>query len=222
MYNKVWQLAGGICSLFLFLLVLAPATEAKTFADKGSQGNYIVTINIVFDFSSVSASQADLLLAKWRKGMAEIWDNKITASGALIEFDFDLQKIGPGKSCLDYPAYHCLKVVDNEKNSRGRVSDISFILPNSDKNAVGEWTVYTSALDAAHEIGHLMGLADEYHFEVRNNKKIWINDGADSLGYASIMSRTWGKVAADFESIKRITVYADNKEANLYSLAMQQ
>jgi len=219
MLNKIWQLAGGICSLFLFFIILMPQAEAKTFLAKDSQGNYFIEVKIAFNFTDdASARAADSLLKKWQAGMESIWIDQ-AINNEQIKFKFELIKVENGKTCADYPDYHCLDVVSTDYNQRGNVSDVSFNKPNSNKNSFGEWTIFTSPLDAAHEVGHLMGLLDDYHFEIKNGKRIWVNDNFQDSGVRSIMAMTWGEVAAPKDEISKILAWGD--KLSTVSLALK-
>jgi len=150
-------------------------SHAKTTITQTSDFNYEIKVQIVFDFKDSQAkNEADNLLARWQEGMGEVWNNNYGANefGACachVDYVFDLVKMESGKSCADYSDYHCIAIVDSDKNHRGNIADVNFNIPNSNKNSIGEWTIKTTGKIAAHEVGHLMGLEDEYNYELNSD-----------------------------------------------------
>ncbi len=204
-----WKiLLGAVIIITAFLF--ADSSQAKTIITKTADFGYEIKVKVVFDFQDAEAKkQADDLLIKWQEGMTNVWNNKYctkvyTDNSSDIVYTFELLKMESGKECSDYPDYHCISVVSSEKNKRGNLADVTFSLPNSDKNSTGEWTIQTSERAAAHEAGHMMGLADEYHYEYANGEKKWISDNLKESGEQSIMAQTWGTVTALSFEINKI------------------
>jgi len=198
--------------LFVSLLALfayfASNAKAQSFVEQKFDCQYIIKVDMVFNFKDQAAKeQADFLLAKWQKGMADVWNgdygSKIFSQGT-VEFEFNLKKMNLGESCLDYPNAHCISVVSEQFNQRGYVADAVIVEANSLKNSWGEWTIRTSGLNAAHEAGHLMGLEDEYYYEENKDSKKWVNGNWKKIGPQSIMAQTWGNVAAFSEHTEQI------------------
>jgi len=188
-------------------LIMLPA-NAKTFVIAKAECVYEIQINIVFDFMDQPAQeQADFLLAKWQQGMEQVWNNSNAqnfATGCAAQYIFDLQIMSKGKSCLDYPEYHCIEVVSDETNKRGYIADASLAIANSQQNSYGQWTSSASGFNAAHEVGHMMGLGEDYHYEMVNGQNKWVNDNYKTIGVQSIMAQTWGRVSAFPEHSKQI------------------
>lgn len=184
--------------------------QAKTMVNQIGPQNTEITVKIVFDFLDYEGiKQADELIIRWQEGMSNVWNNTYctkmyTLNSSDIVYIFDLQKVENGKQCIDYPDYHCITVLSSEKNSRGNIADVKMVLPNTEQNSVGEWTVMTSAKTAAHEVGHLMGLFDEYHYEYINGERTWVSDNYQENGERSIMAQTWGNVGIFSKEINEI------------------
>lgn len=207
--NYSWKiLLGAVIIITVFLFT--KNCQAKTLVNQVSQQNTEITVKIVFDFVGQDARKnADELIKTWQEGMNKIWNNKYcakmyTLNSSDITYIFDLQKVENGRQCADYPDFHCIAVVSSEKNSRGNIADVKMVLPNTEQNSVGEWSIITSAKIAAHEVGHLMGLSDEYHYEYINGEKIWTSDNYEENKEKSIMAQTWGNVGIFSKEINEI------------------
>ncbi len=182
--------------------------SAQTKIEKQGSCHYNVLVKIVFNFKDQSAKEnADFLLQKWLEGMNKIWNGDYGSKNfgnCFVDYKFELIKMTAGNSCFDYPEYHCINVISDEFNQRGNLADAAMVMANSQQNSWGEWTVNLSALNAAHEAGHMMGLGEEYHYEINNNGRKWFNDNSKEEGPQSIMAQTWGKVAAFSEHTYKV------------------
>lgn len=174
---------------------------AQTNIEQIEDCHYQIMVKIVFNFKDESAQEkADFLLQKWAGGMDRVWNgnygSKKFGDNCRVDYSFELIKMADGNSCRDYPDYHCINVVSAEFNQRGNVADAAMVMANSQQNSWGEWTENLSGINAAHEVGHMMGLGEEYHYEMINNERKWFNDNYKETGPQSIMAQTWGEVAA--------------------------
>ena len=199
-----WKiLLGAVICITAFLI--GNFSQAKTIFLITENANYKINIFIVFDFKDDNAKEkADELIITWQEGMNNIWDDISSEEFRRIEYEFELIKMEPNKECLDYPEYHCISVVSDERNQRGNMADVTYNFPNSGINSIGEWTINVSGKAAAHEVGHLMGLLDEYHYEYINGEKKWINDNIKESEKQSIMAQTWGEVKIFDDQINKI------------------
>jgi len=206
-------------SLIFVLIFLLSGFFQPVFAQSvvNDLGNcsYEIKVGIVFNFAQeIDTAKADSLLADWQKGIESVWANDLTryfATGCQAEYKFELLKLPEDKTCADYPVYHCINIVEGEKNRRGNLADAKFVIANSGQNSIGEWTTLTTGLNAAHEVGHMMGLRDEYHYD--NN--FWLNDNFKESGPQSIMAQTWGNVSALAEHTQQILNKIGFKTANI-------
>lgn len=190
-----------IITAFLF----ADYSWAKTIISVNENLNYKITVRIVFDFRDDEALKySDELLVRWKEGMNIIWNNNSSDDIGKIFYEFDLIKKESCKTCADYPEYHCISVISDKRNQRGNIADVTFNFPNSGLNSDGEWSIYASDKVAAHEVGHLMGLLDEYHYEYINGEKKWVNDNNKESEQQSIMAQTWGTVTVFSDQINKI------------------
>jgi len=202
--RKFLKIIRGLGVFFLILAPFAFTAKAQTIIDDLGNCSYEIKVSIVFNFAKeIDKAKADSLLADWQKGIESIWAKdspRYFATGCQADYKFELLKLPETKTCADYPAYHCINVIEGEKNSRGNLADAKFVIANSGQNSIGEWTTQTTGLDASHEVGHMMGLKDEYHYD--NN--FWLNDNFKEAGPQSIMAQTWGNVSALAEHTQQI------------------
>lgn len=162
--------------------------------------DYLVKVKIVFDFQAINKSEAQAIINKWRSGLESVWNQnqeqiKLTGSCA-THYDFLLSSLAVNKSCADYADSHCITVTANKRNQRGYLADATVSLANSGQNSQGEWTKNLSALAAAHEVGHMMGLADEYKMQLVNGQSKYVNNNQQDNVKQSIMAQVWGKAVA--------------------------
>lgn len=182
------------------LLTLPESASAKTKVVKQDNGNYKIRVQIVFDFKyKLTRPEAERILTDWYKSMNSVW-NGINGSTILdhnksAQYEFVLIKMHQGKVCADYPDWHCVDVVDTLYNERGNRADATLGKPDGSKKSLGQWSKYISPKIAAHEVGHMMGLADEYSYQFAN-KKGYQNTNYKEKDPQSIMAKTWGYVAA--------------------------
>jgi hypothetical protein len=187
-----------VVTAFLF----ADFSQAQTIVSEDENTNIV---RMVFDFEDDEAQKlADDLLIKWQEGMDAVWNNNTDTNIGGTIYGFELIKMEPYQECADYPEYHCIGVVSSEKNQRGNIADVNFNFPNSGYNSTGEWTTRASGKVAAHEVGHMMGLLDEYHYEYIDGEKKWINDNNKESEEQSIMAQTWGPVTVFSDQINKI------------------
>lgn len=197
MKNSAKILFQGAIIGCLFLFVQIGKADAKTFLLQDN-GNYDMEVKIVFDFKSLAdQAQAQILLDLWQQGINQIWQKNFCN----LNFKADLAVMSPDLSCADYPDYHCIKVVPAKRTSHGNIAEVA--MASTASNASGQWTISTTGLEAAHEVGHLLGLKDEYHY-LDLGKKDFYNDNLKNIGAQSIMAQTWGKVAALKEHFLKI------------------
>jgi hypothetical protein len=197
--------------IFLLVIICAHQAAAKTILTQPEDYSYQIQVKIVFDFSDIGTeSSPKQLLFNWQKAMASTWNQTPT-----IKYNFDLQIMKANEDCNAYPDFHCIKVINDEKNQRGNIADTSFVSVNSNQNGYGEWSKQMSNLSAAHEVGHLMGLKDEYHYAVINSQKQWVNDNYKKNGPQSIMAQTWGEASALLEHLSQILKQAQQTDENL-------
>ena len=207
--KKYWRKSLIIVLIFFMANFFCPRVLAKTIIEEKTACQYEITVNMVFAFKDDQAkAKADYLLAEWQRGMDIVWNSDFGAKTFVekcsVDYKFNLRKMAEGKSCTDYSEDHCIAVVSEQVNQRGNLADAVLVTANSGRNSWGEWTTQATALNAAHEVGHMMGLGEEYHYEMNNGKQQWINDNLKDLGPQSIMAKTWGKVAAFQEHTSKI------------------
>lgn len=199
--------AGFICAGLLGFLPFF--VSAKTIINEESPCFYRIKVNIVFDFKyEARQAESEKILADWSTAMNSVW-NGIYGSTVINDqcvafYDFNLMRMASSEDCGDYPDSHCITVVEGKRNSRGNIADIYLSRPNSGKNSTGEWSKYADSLIVAHEVGHLLGLKDEYSYKIVNGIKRWQNANYKESGPQSIMAQTWGRVAALPEHTKAI------------------
>lgn len=182
--------------------------SAKTLISKQEACFYNIQVLIAFDFDyQVDDIAADKILTSWQKKMTAVWNgvngSTIINSQCFASYEFKMIKVESGKECADYPDYHCIKIVDEVRNQRGNLADVFLAIPNSELNSSGEWSSRIRPAIAAHEVGHLMGLPDEYGYKAQS-KKLYQNNNFKKQGPQSIMAQTWGLAAALSEHTVKI------------------
>ncbi|MBD3360060.1 MAG: hypothetical protein GF365_05150 [Candidatus Buchananbacteria bacterium] len=203
-------------TLFLFgiLFFYPQQLNAKTIITEKDGCFYEIKVKIVFDFQyQLSQSETEKILTDWRKAMSGVWNgvfgSTILNDQCFVYYDFELVEMGKGKICNDYPEFHCISVIDDQFNSRNHLADATIVKANSFQNSWGEWTNQIEPLIAAHEVGHMMGLSDEYEYKIAGQEKDLVNLNYRKIGPQSIMAQTWGEVAAFKEHSLRILKLAN-------------
>lgn len=209
-------------TLGIFMFFGVKTTQAKTtLTDKG-ECKYKLTVNIVLNFEQINTDEALTVFNKWQKTVNDYWiknnSTKSFATDCRLETEIIFKKMTRKQSCADYPDDHCFRIVKTAKNQRGNVADTILVKPNSQNNSWGEWSLSASGLNIAHEVGHLMGLGDEYHYEKIKADSRWVNDNKKEYGPQSIMAQTWGSVAVFPEHVAEI--FQQSNYGRQYELAL--
>ena len=211
MPQKFWLIS--LLPVFLIGCFLAaiPA-QAKTIIEPNAQGDFQVTVKVVFNSQGIDDQDAAAIVSNWQSGINQIWDGpqgwqQISEQNRLT-FVFDFKIMSQTETCADYPEYHCITVVAGKYNQRGNLADTTLTFANDNKNSTGEWSRKITANNAAHEIGHMLGLTDEYHYQLFNGQRKWVNDNQQPAGKQSIMAQTWGQVSANSEHFYKILKFS--------------
>jgi len=177
----------------------------QTALAKQEVSNKQINLNIAFNFQGPIGQENKIeLVAQWQEKINQIWNNyDYQAIQIPIEIQINTLILNQNQTCLNAPiGFHCIDIVDQEKNIRGAVADVSKYKAN--QCSYGQWTIYTTPNQAAHEAGHLLGLSEDYHYKIINNQKTYINDNPQPGKTQSIMAQTWGPVTALPEHINKI------------------
>jgi len=183
--------------IIISLFVLGGTAQARTTVTVKNR-TIEVALNLAFSFKDkISSKEQERLIAEWVDGMMDIWNNPDFSYGSCrypVHFQVTTEILPEDKTCLDaqekIPGFHCITVVSSPVNARGNISDSSLVSQQS-PNSYGEWTVHATPEDAAHEMGHMMGLGREYYRDERGN---WITDKPEAND--SIMARVWSEAQA--------------------------
>ena len=193
--------------ILMFLIYCQPA-DAKTTIENRLDCFYLIKVNIAFDFADdISESQIKTKTNQWLNSMDVVWNNDQSTqlnNQCQVKYEFIANVLKPDQTCQDYPDAHCFSVIKDKYNSRGNIADAQIINPNSGYSSWGDWSINISGNTAAHEIGHTMGLYDEYSYQIVDDSKIHVNDNYQSIGSQSIMAQTWGDVAGLAEHTEKI------------------
>lgn len=191
-----------------------------------------VTVYIAFAFQNDAVrSKADTLIDKWIFGAQSVWNNGQHYYGpnsCPVHIEVVGSRLDEGMNCDPHsPAYsgvisgwHCINVgiqdFGNKESQYNRWQAItpqgslafSDIATTQEPNRWGSWSELASGRDAAHAIGHLLGLPDDYGYADTNNDgnsdtytKAFVDPQSD---IKSIMAQTWGDVGPRREHITEI------------------
>jgi poly-gamma-glutamate synthesis protein (capsule biosynthesis protein) len=191
--------------IIISLFVFAGAARAKTTVTVENR-MVEVSLNLAFSFSEkVPQEDRKSLVSEWVGGMMAVWGGPDFSYGSCrypVRFQISTEILPEGKTCLDakkeMPSSHCVNVVSTPVNMRGNVADSSLVSPQS-PNSYGEWTIHTSPIDAAHEMGYMMGLDGEYYRDEQGN---WVAEGPEAEN--SIMAKAWSEAKAEQYHINKI------------------
>lgn len=220
--------------VFVDLVTFNPAslTEAND-RDSGTvvsieDCDITVTTYLAFSFHDDAAWMNARQLGKvWTEETLKVWNDPGFTYGDCkcpVHFEIVAKSLPRGEVCkpdasgkAKQPGWHCIDVVSGRErdpqvgwepvNERGNIADATQT-SGTYPSGFGEWTVWASGADAAHEFGHLMGLADEYEYEDTDGDgqgdTYKNNNPQDSGSPQSIMAQTWGEYAALQEHIDKI------------------
>lgn len=137
-------------------------------------------LTVLFAFrDKASQAEAESLLASWQSGVNTVWQDATARYGfgddtcSLLP-TIRLLELNVGETCgyLQYRE-HCVDVVHAALNRRGQVADLSQASALRHVAAYGEWTTGTTAIEAAHLIGHLLGLPDDFlQKDISNSRQL--------------------------------------------------
>lgn len=176
-----------------------PLTTSVT----GGPCEYKVTVKIAFHGDGASQTQID----SWETQAEEIWNGSEGSRGwggegdekdcCTVEFDFVFEIVTDGNFPED------AHVVEIKKVDAAHTSFVNTPLPTpgSTETTTGEFDSLDNGAVVAHELGHFMGLDDEYHYDEDGN---YVNDNEQDEDPQSIMAQTWGDVSALPEHVDKI------------------
>ncbi len=192
--------------LFIYVIFYPNFTQARTLVV--SEGCDIkITVYLAFSFlDDISWEGAQQLADTWTNDILKIWNQPNFHYGECkcpVHLSLVTKSLPKGEDCSYakkyLPNYHCIDVVNLPINKRGNIAD-STIVSAQNLNSYGEWTTQTTGINAAYEIGHMLGLNGEYR---RDNNGNWVNNNIQAGLLQSIMAKTWGEVIALPEHIDR-------------------
>jgi len=160
----------------------------QTTSVSGGPCDYTVTVTIVFHGEGASETQVE----SWETDAEAIWNgpsgSREWGDGCCtVTFDFDFSVLAESAEPPDDA-----HVVEVKKVKGSHTSWVATPLPTpgSTETTTGEWDNLDTGPVIAHEVGHMMGLDDEYHTDDEGN---YVNDNPQPAGSPpSIMAQTWG------------------------------
>ncbi len=177
--------------------------EPLTTSVTGGPCEYKVTVKIAFHGDGASQTQID----SWETEAEEIWNGSEGSREwggegdeedcCTVEFDFVFEIVTDGNFPED------AHVVEIKKVDAAHTSFVNMPLPTpgSTETTTGEFDSLDNGAVVAHELGHFMGLDDEYHYDDDGN---YVNDNEQDEDPQSIMAQTWGNVSALPEHVDKI------------------
>lgn len=176
-----------------------PLTTSVT----GGPCEYKVTVKIAFHGDGASQT----LIDSWETKAEEIWNGSEGSREwggegdeedcCTVEFDFVFEIVTDGNFPED------AHVVEIKKVDAAHTSFVNAPLPTpgSTDTTTGEFDSLDNGAVVAHELGHFMGLDDEYHYDEDGD---YVNDNEQDEDPQSIMAQTWGDVSALSEHVDEI------------------
>ncbi|HEX55134.1 MAG: hypothetical protein DRO94_04015 [Candidatus Altiarchaeales archaeon] len=173
--------------LIIFILLFLSNTTFSRTSISTEDCDITVTVNIAFYGDGANQS----LIDKWEQEAENLWNGPhgyriFGYCKCRVHFDFNMKIVSNKDSCPD--DYHCIEVknvpTDNDHRSfvkTGAMPGKGFDKGPYTKRATGEFSNRDDGKVVAHEIGHLMGLDDEYFdfsvdFTINNDGSITINN----------------------------------------------
>ncbi|MBI3744735.1 MAG: hypothetical protein HY261_10700, partial [Chloroflexi bacterium] len=148
------------------------------------KGQPEITLNIEI----TGPGATDALVAKWKKGIEDMWSGKIEAKpGFPVKVIANVKRISDDDP-PDFD-YHLIEVVKVKPGASHR-SHVDK-LPAKGESTGGEWGEDDSGAVAAHEAGHLLGIDDEYQDTPDGRSVPKPEFVKDNEGDPSIMVQTW-------------------------------
>lgn len=182
----------------------AKSFESLTTTVTGGPCDYTVTVKIAFHGDGASQTQLD----NWESKAEAIWngtegsrpwggENEEDEDCCTVKFDFIFELITDGATPND------AHVVEVKSVNAHHTSFVYTPLPTpgSTETTTGEFDNLDTGGVVAHEIGHLMGLDDEYHY---NEDGDYVNDNPQTEDPQSIMATTSGSISSLPEHIDEI------------------
>ncbi len=179
--------------------------EEQTSSVTGGPCDYTVTVTAVFH----GAGATDTLVETWETQAEEIWNgptgSREWGNGCCtVTFDFDFDVLEEGEDPPE--GVHVIEVKDLSSAHTSWVAP-PLPTPGSTATTTAEWDNLDSGPVVAHEIGHLMGLDDEYHYDEDGN---YVNDNPQPEGSPpSIMAQTWNGAQPLTQHMDAIMAAAD-------------
>lgn len=150
-----------VTAIVLLTCAQARGADAASDVDTTEPGVIAITVNV-----ELSGNASPELIARWDQAFDTYWGGDQTAGCWTLRLDANFVSGGQGG-----PEYHVIAVVPTRpgQDFRSGVTTGSGYLPG-EHNAGGEWGSLEPDRIIAHEMGHLMGLPDEYvDFDANGN-----------------------------------------------------
>jgi hypothetical protein len=174
----------------------APALDITVTQGTGNE-RCVIRITLNLQFRGGGATQA--LVDSWVPAILAMWNNQLSTNLCVIQLTVNT-KVGGDPD----PNYAQITVVDVPPGGRHR-SNMTLGHSGVANDLVGEWDNADSGAHVAHELGHALGVDDEY----KDNG----NGGSEPVGEAatehvgrgktpSIMAQTWNDRDGDAPSAK--------------------
>jgi len=202
--NRLMSLTGGLLALGLLLLLsLSVPQRIQAVEIPGNVGESTarqcgieMMLKVYFEFQGTTGIRSETLLSDYEAAFGALWGTATRLQNQFcnISYQIDLETIEPTRTCEDYrEAGHCITVVDEVLNRRGKLGDVTPSRLNTVQYGRGEWSVLITPVHAAYLFGQLLGVEPAFVETDSDNDGVraWTSTRPQEADPWNLMARPW-------------------------------